>query len=83
MNYTKEATSRKLFILSFFDLKDRKIVCVLCQQRPQHVQTEMDKCGGKVQGSKGAAATLGVNPSTLRNRMRKLGIPYGRKTSKS
>jgi DNA-binding protein Fis len=29
-------------------------------------------------GPEGAAALLGVNPSTLRSRMKKLGIPYGR-----
>jgi transcriptional regulator with PAS, ATPase and Fis domain len=28
----------------------------------------------------GAAALLGINPSTLRNRMKKLGIDYGRKS---
>ena len=34
--------------------------------------------GGKVHGEDGAAARLGINPSTLRHRMRKLGILYGR-----
>ena len=33
---------------------------------------------GKVGGSNGAAAILGVNPSTLRNKMDKLGIAYGK-----
>ncbi|MFY9399638.1 MAG: helix-turn-helix domain-containing protein, partial [Desulfomonilia bacterium] len=31
-----------------------------------------------VKGKGGAAELLGVNPSTLRHRMRALGIPYGR-----
>jgi transcriptional regulator with GAF, ATPase, and Fis domain len=31
---------------------------------------------GKINGRGGAAALLGVNPSTLRNRMKKLGIPF-------
>ncbi len=44
-----------------------------------HIQTVLKRTGGKVQGKNGAAALLGVNPSTLRNRMRKLGIPFGRK----
>jgi len=35
--------------------------------------------GGIVHGPRGAAALLGINPSTLRSRMKKLGIPYGRK----
>ncbi|THB77410.1 MAG: hypothetical protein D3926_15525 [Desulfobacteraceae bacterium] len=33
---------------------------------------------GKVQGENGAAALLGVHPNTLRNMMKKLGVPYGR-----
>ena len=36
--------------------------------------------GGKVKGAQGAAALLGINPSTLRNRMKKLGITFGRTT---
>ncbi|WP_375750597.1 sigma-54 interaction domain-containing protein [Vibrio sp. HN007] len=35
---------------------------------------------GKVHGSNGAAAILNVNPSTLRSRMNKLGIVYGRRS---
>jgi transcriptional regulator with GAF, ATPase, and Fis domain len=44
----------------------------------RHISRIMKKTGGKVQGKDGAAATLGLHPSTLRNRMRKLGIPFGR-----
>ncbi len=33
---------------------------------------------GQINGEKGAAAILGVNPNTLRNRMKKLGVPFGR-----
>lgn len=44
-----------------------------------HIQDVLQMAHGKVQGEKGAAALLGINPSTLRNRMKKLGIPYGRK----
>jgi hypothetical protein len=32
-----------------------------------------------VGGPNGAARLLGVNASTLRNRMKRLGIPYGRR----
>ncbi|MCP4757071.1 MAG: AAA family ATPase [Proteobacteria bacterium] len=45
----------------------------------RHIQMVLETTGGRVQGEKGAAALLGTNPSTLRNRMKKLGIPYGRK----
>ncbi|MEE9911041.1 MAG: hypothetical protein K4571_04885 [Deltaproteobacteria bacterium] len=34
---------------------------------------------GRVHGLDGAAHLLGVNPSTLRKRMSKLGIGYGRR----
>jgi DNA-binding NtrC family response regulator len=32
-----------------------------------------------VSGKGGAAELLGINPNTLRHRLRKLGIPFGRK----
>ncbi len=44
-----------------------------------HIRHVLVKTDGKINGSDGAAALLGVNPSTLRNRMIKLGIKYGRK----
>ena len=46
-----------------------------------HIQSVLDMTHGKVQGKEGAAALLGVNPSTLRNRMRKLKIPFGKKSA--
>ena len=39
-----------------------------------HIVTVLDACGGKVKGPGNAAERLGLNPSTLRGRMRKLGI---------
>jgi DNA-binding NtrC family response regulator len=47
----------------------------------QHIRRVLSKTNGKVNGTDGAAAFLGVNPSTLRNRMKKLGIDYGRKST--
>ena len=44
-----------------------------------HIRRVLSKTRGKVNGTNGAAALLGVNPSTLRHRMKKLGIDYGRK----
>ncbi|MCK4655242.1 MAG: sigma-54-dependent Fis family transcriptional regulator [Candidatus Cloacimonetes bacterium] len=35
---------------------------------------------GKINGPDGAAEILGINPNTLRNRMKKLGIVYGMKS---
>lgn len=40
----------------------------------QHILDALDQSGGKVSGPKGAAAILNINPSTLHNRMKKLGI---------
>jgi transcriptional regulator with GAF, ATPase, and Fis domain len=43
-----------------------------------HILQALQSTSGKIQGPDGAAALLGVNPSTLRHRLRKLGIPFGR-----
>jgi DNA-binding protein Fis len=40
----------------------------------------LSKTNGKIHGKDGAAELLGINASTLRNRMNKLGIEYGKKT---
>ncbi len=34
---------------------------------------------GKIYGPEGAAELMGIHPNTLRNRMNKLGISYGRR----
>lgn len=44
-----------------------------------HIQRVLNKTGGKIHGPGGAAELLGINANTLRNRMNKLGIEYGRK----
>ncbi len=45
----------------------------------RHIETVLQSTHGKVNGPNGAAAILGIHPNTLRNRMRKLGIPFGRR----
>ena len=52
----------------------------LDQIAAQHIQRVLNATGGKVHGENGAANILGVNPSTLRSRMNKLGVRYGRDT---
>jgi transcriptional regulator with GAF, ATPase, and Fis domain len=42
-----------------------------------HITHVVSLTNGRIQGHRGAAALLGVQPNTLRHRMRKLGIPYG------
>jgi formate hydrogenlyase transcriptional activator len=43
------------------------------------IQIALDKTGGIISGDRGAAKLLGINASTLRARMRKMGILFGRK----
>lgn len=45
----------------------------------RHIESVMALTEGRVEGSGGAADLLGLNPGTLRARMRKLGMPFGRK----
>jgi transcriptional regulator with GAF, ATPase, and Fis domain len=44
----------------------------------RHIRQVLARTGGRVHGKGGAADLLGINPSTLRNRMNKLGIKYRR-----
>ncbi len=43
-----------------------------------HIRRALGHCNGRIEGEKGAARLLKIHPSTLRKRMRKLGIPFGR-----
>jgi DNA-binding NtrC family response regulator len=77
--------------LAFDDLAggkpDRSLIHVEAQGAPlkldkvtsQHIRRVLEMTKGKVHGKGGAAEVLGINPSTLRNRMNQLGIPYGRR----
>ena len=42
-----------------------------------HIRGVLDASGWVIEGEAGAAQWLGLNPSTLRGRMRKLGIRKG------
>ncbi len=44
----------------------------------KQIRRALEKAMGKVSGPGSAAEILGINPGTLRHRMRKLGIPFGR-----
>jgi len=45
----------------------------------EYIHRALARTKGKINGPDGAANILGINPSTLRNRMKKLGIEYGKK----
>jgi transcriptional regulator with GAF, ATPase, and Fis domain len=47
----------------------------------RQITRALEKAKGKVSGKGGAAEILGINSGTLRHRMRKLGIPFGRKAA--
>ena len=53
-------------------------LATLEQVTARHIKFVLDHTEGKVHGPDGAAKLLGINPSTLRYRMDKLGIRYGR-----
>jgi len=44
----------------------------------RHIEMVLRLADGKVNGPDGAAAMLKVHPNTLRKRMQKLGIAFGR-----
>jgi transcriptional regulator with GAF, ATPase, and Fis domain len=46
----------------------------------RHIKQALEMAGGKINGPGGAAQILELHPNTLRNRMKKLGIPYGRRS---
>ena len=48
-----------------------------------HIRRVLEMTRGRFEGDKGAAEILKLNPGTLRYRMRKLGIPYGRNAKKA
>ena len=45
----------------------------------RHIEGVLEITGGKIHGPGGAAELLDINAGTLRNRMKKLGISYGRR----
>ncbi|MFN2257711.1 MAG: helix-turn-helix domain-containing protein [Desulfuromonadaceae bacterium] len=46
----------------------------LSKLEDDHIVLMLEKTGWRIEGNKGAAILLGLNPSTLRARMRKYGI---------
>jgi len=46
----------------------------------RHIRQALKMAGGKINGPGGAGQILGLHPNTLRKRMNKLGIPFGRRS---
>lgn len=53
----------------------------LNQVTSDHIRRVLKVTNGRVEGKEGAAELLGINPGTLRHRMRKLQIPFGRNST--
>ncbi|MBC2704714.1 sigma-54-dependent Fis family transcriptional regulator [Desulfobacula sp.] len=60
-----------------FKILDRSPV-LLDELISQHIKNTLNQTKGKVGGTGGAAELMGINPATLRHKMRKLCIPFGR-----
>jgi transcriptional regulator with GAF, ATPase, and Fis domain len=50
----------------------------LDQAMISHIEQALVACSGRIEGKQGAAHKLGINPHTLRARMRKFGIDWAR-----
>jgi transcriptional regulator with GAF, ATPase, and Fis domain len=50
----------------------------LDQAMARHIESALAHCRGRIEGPQGVARLLAINPHTLRARMRKLGIAWGR-----
>ncbi len=55
---------------------ERNQVCTLDHAMREHIKTALQQTQGRIEGAKGAAKMLDINPHTLRARMRKLGIVW-------
>jgi PAS domain S-box-containing protein len=51
---------------------------LLADVEREHILRTLEHAGWQIKGPTGAAAALGLNPSTLRSRMQKLDIPFHR-----
>jgi formate hydrogenlyase transcriptional activator len=56
------------------ELASSDVVVTLDENERVHIRRAMRVAGGRIHGPRGAANLLGINPSTLRSRMQKLGI---------
>ena len=62
--------------------EDDGIIRPLDEVMANHIKRALDQANGRVEGKNGAASMLGINPGTLRGRMKKLKIAYGRGSHK-
>jgi transcriptional regulator with PAS, ATPase and Fis domain len=71
----KDKASLQVISQEKFPIKSLELDYVMTN----HIRHVLDSCNGRVEGNKGAAQILNIHPSTLRKRMKKLKIPFGKK----
>ena len=57
---------------------DKAHQTLLDEAMAEHIARALQLTQGRIEGPRGAAALLGINPHTLRARMRKLGLQWKR-----
>ena len=55
-------------------LRDEARMKTMHENEREYILAVLKKCNGRVWGSSGAAEILNINPSTLKSKMKKLGI---------
>jgi formate hydrogenlyase transcriptional activator len=55
-------------------IADRAAALTLEENERRHIEETLERTGWVIEGERGAAASLGLSPSTLRSRMGKLGV---------
>jgi DNA-binding NtrC family response regulator len=61
----------------------RKKPETLASATRRHIEATLRACGGRIYGADGAAARLGVPPTTLQSKMLRLGVARRRRTSET
>lgn len=76
---TYEMTPTALPAATAENLETQKTFPTLDEVTRMYIEKALLHCNGKIEGTDGAAKLLGINASTLRHRMRKLEISFGKK----
>lgn len=77
---TPEYVPPTLFEVTTDDLRptSKPSIVSLNDAMKQHIERALQATGGRIEGRRGTAALLGINPHTLRARMRKLKIDWSK-----
>ncbi|MBW2145143.1 MAG: sigma 54-interacting transcriptional regulator, partial [Deltaproteobacteria bacterium] len=76
-----KSQDRETLISSVTSSETNDDSCTLDKAVSMHIQKALKRSNGKIHGHGGAAERLGINPTTLRSRMSKLGIPFKKQKS--